>query len=85
MSTSFNTYEYSGKPYFSIDIDADLTGFCMIELIQNEYAKLAKDYLEERNYDGAMECCQIVNAIQKSIDKARECLKGKETADAETS
>lgn len=85
--TTVNAYDYKEIPYFSIDIDADIVGFCMAELLRDEYAKLAKEKLTDMDFDDAVKYCRLANDFQKEIDKAKGLLekraeKGEEDAEA---
>ena len=88
MATSINAYDFSNGPYFSISIDADIVGICMVEILRDEYAKLAKEKLHDGDYADAMEYCRTANNFQKEIDNAKKMIANraeeKETEDADT-
>jgi len=69
---SINLYKYNGESYFDLDIDADATGLCMIELLINEYAKLAKEKLADCDFDDALKLCQSANRLNEVYIKAKK-------------
>lgn len=78
-----SVYEYQNKPYFNIDIDADLTGFAMMELLIGEFAKLAKEALEEGNYSETKDLCSMANKYSEAVQKAKDMLAESEVQDEE--
>ena len=75
---SISVYEYQNKPYFNIDIDADLTGFAMMELMINEFANLAKEALVSGDYEEALTNCRTAKEFQNAVKKAKDMLAEKE-------
>ena len=71
-------YDYNNAPNFSIDLNADLTGFAMMELMINEFANLAKEALVSGDYEEALTNCRTAKEFQDAIQKAKDMLAEKE-------
>ena len=81
---TIRAYDFKDTPYFDINIDADITGMCLVEMLRDELAKLAKEFLNDDNFEDAVKYCKTANDFQKEMDRARKILAEKETNDAET-
>ena len=75
---SYNLYVYREMPYFSIDVDADTVGFSMVELLISEYSKLAKEKLNEGDYEDALEFCKTANKLNGIYEEAKKELAERE-------
>lgn len=76
--TTVHTYDFREIPYFSIDIDADVTGLCIAEIIGDEYAKLAKEKLNDGDYDDAIKFCRVARDFEDAIQTAKEMIAKKQ-------
>ena len=66
--------EYNNKPFFSLNIDATPYGLCLMELITNEFANLAKEALLSGDYDEAVANCRDAKDFQDAIKKAKDMM-----------
>ena len=69
-----NVYTYRETPYFDFDIDANSTGFSVMNFLMDLYAGYAKTALESGNYELAKEMCAETISIRAAIDDAKEKL-----------